>query len=113
MALNKLSKGKRLLIKYLLAEDEEEEQVLFEMYGRKRAATHIMFDLRKEEGIFNKLIVNHLREDPKKFLDFFRLSSDQFNFLLALIKEDLYNKQSTNLKMYPITPEEKLSITLR
>ena len=112
MSLNKLSKGKRLLIKYFLAEDKEEEQVLFEMYGIKLAATHIMFDLRKEEGIFNKLIVNHLREDPKKFLDFFRLSSDQFNFLIELIKEDLY-KQSTNLKMYPITPEEKLCITLR
>ena len=51
------------------------------MYGRKRAKTHVMFELRSEEGMYKKLIVNHLREDPKKFAEFFRLSLEQFDFL--------------------------------
>ena len=85
MALSKLSKKRRLLIKYLLAEEIEDEELIFEMYGRKRAKTHVMFVLRSEEGMYKKLIVNHLREDPKKFAEFFLLSLEQFDFLVELI----------------------------
>ena len=112
MALRKLSKNRRLLIKYLLAEEIEDEELIFEMYGRKRAKTHVMFELRSEEGMYSKLIVNHLREDPKKFAEFFRLSWEQFDFLVELIKDDL-SKKSWGVNLYPITPEEKLAITLR
>ena len=111
MALNKLSKKRRLFIKYLLAEEIEDEELIFEMYGRKRAKTHVMFELRSEEGMYKKLIVNHLREDPKKFAEFFR-SLEQFDFLVELIKDDL-SKKSYNRNLYPVTPEEKIAITLR
>ena len=60
MALSKLSKKRRLLIKYLLAEEIEDEELIFEKYGRKRAKTHVMFELRSEEGMYKKLIVNPL-----------------------------------------------------
>ena len=112
MALSKLSTGKRISLKLLLAEEIEEEQLVMDMYGKKRAQTHYIFNLRSEEGMYNQLIVQHLREDPKKFSEFFRLSSDQFDFLVELVKDDL-SKQSTNFRLYPITPEEKIAVTLR
>lgn len=112
MALSKLSRGKRISLKLLLAEEIEEEQLVMDMYGKKRAQTHYIFNLRSEEGMYNKLIVQHLREDPKKFSEFFRLFSDQFDFLVELVKDDL-SKQSTNFRLYPITPEEKIAVTLR
>ena len=73
---------------------------------------HVMFELRNEEGMYKKLIVNHLREDLKKFAEFFRLSLEQFDFLVELIKDDM-SKKSWGVKLYPITPKEKLAITLR
>ena len=112
MAWSKLSRGKRIALKFLLAEDIDEEQLVMDMYGKKRAQTHDIFHLRSEVGIFNKLIVQHLRDDPKKFAEFFRLSSDQFDFLVELVEDDL-TKQSTNFRLYPITPEEKIAVTLR
>ena len=45
MALN-ISKKKRrcILIKYLLAEETEGEDLIFEMYGRKKAKTRALAD---------------------------------------------------------------------
>ena len=71
-----------------------------------------MFRMRNEEGFYNKLIAQHLLQDPTKFAEFFRISPNQFDFLVQLIKEDL-SKQSTNVHLYPIKAEEKLAITLR
>ena len=62
------------------------------MYGRKRAKTHVMFELRSQEGMHKKLIVNHLCEDPKKFVEFFRLSLEQLDFLVELINDDMSKK---------------------
>ena len=42
MALSKLSRGKRIALKFLLAE-EIEEQLVMDMYGKKRAQTHDIF----------------------------------------------------------------------
>ena len=70
MALSKLSRKRRWLIKYLLAEEIEDEEVILQMYGGKRAKIHLMFELRNEEGIFQKLITNHLREHHNKFAEF-------------------------------------------
>ncbi|MPC56309.1 hypothetical protein E2C01_050262 [Portunus trituberculatus] len=67
----------------------EDEELIFKMYGGKRTKIHLMFELRNEEGMFQKLITNHLREDHNKFAEFFRLSTEQFNFLVELIKDDL------------------------
>ena len=54
MALSKLSRKRRWLIKYLLAEEIEDEEVILQMYGGKRAKIHLMFELRNEEGIFQR-----------------------------------------------------------
>ena len=63
MALSKLSRKRRWLIKYLLAEEIEDEELILQMYGRKRAKMHLMFELRNEEGVFQTLITNHLHKD--------------------------------------------------
>ena len=112
MALSKLSRKRRWLIKYLLAEEIEDEEVILQMYGGKRAKIHLMFELRNKEGIFQRLITNHLREDHNMFAEFFRLSVEQFDFLVELIKDDL-SRKSYNRNLYPVTPEEKIAITLR
>lgn len=43
---------------------------------------------------------------------FFRLNFDQFTFILSLIKEDIELPPSNRVKR-PITPDEKLAVTLR
>ena len=71
MALSKLSTGRKLIIKYLLAEKLEDEYALFESLGKQRAKIHDMFKIGCEEGLFNKLIIGHLREDKNKFQSFY------------------------------------------
>ncbi|MPD00494.1 hypothetical protein E2C01_095969 [Portunus trituberculatus] len=44
--------------------------------------------------MYKKLIVNHLREVPKKFAEFFRLSLEQFDFLVELIKDDIFRRET-------------------
>lgn len=56
MALSKLSRNKRWLIKYLLAEEMEDEEGIYQMYGGKRAKKHLVFELRNEEVSFRQLI---------------------------------------------------------
>lgn len=107
-----LNKRKRVLLKCLLIEEMEDDEILWQMYGTKRAKIHRMFQLRNEEGLYRTLIITHLREDNKKFFEFFRLSVEQFDFVLELIRDDIY-KESNNRNLYPVTPEEKLAITLR
>ena len=66
MAFSKLSRGKRISLKLLLAEEIEEEQLVMDMYGKKRAQTHYIFNLRSEEGMYNQLIVQHLCENQNE-----------------------------------------------
>lgn len=61
----------------------EDEKVIFHMYRGKRAKKHLMFELRYEVGLFQKLITNRLRADHK-FAKIFRLSVEQFDFLVEL-----------------------------
>ena len=65
MALSKWSTGRKLGIKYPLAEELEDEETLLEIVRKPRAKIHDMFKLRCEEGLFNKLIIGHIREEKK------------------------------------------------
>ncbi|KAJ8929221.1 hypothetical protein NQ314_018100 [Rhamnusium bicolor] len=56
----------------LLEKEEDEEHLLKKRLLQKRCETHVMFQTRTEEGYFNLLINAHLKEDEKKFRDFFR-----------------------------------------
>lgn len=108
------SKKKKMLIKLLLLEEINEEETIFEhaikIYNTKK--THNLFLTRKIEGFYSILIEKHLFKDEQKFREFFRLSYDQFNYVLNIIEDDIKTNPSNRVRQ-PITPAEKLSITLR
>lgn len=90
-------------------EEEEEEELLLLLL---RSSSHDIFSSREEEGFQNMLIRRHLLQDENKFRSFFRINISQFNYILALIENDLI-KQSCGRVRHPISPEEKLGLTLR
>ncbi|KAK9718342.1 hypothetical protein QE152_g23254 [Popillia japonica] len=103
---------KRKLFALLFLEEEEDEEIINYLKKRKRSAPHEIFVTRPSEGYFSLLIKEHLKGDEKKFREFFRLNKDQFYFVLNIVENDL-KRVSTNAVKYPITPEEKLALTLR
>ncbi|XP_050295129.1 uncharacterized protein LOC126735220 [Anthonomus grandis grandis] len=62
-------------------------------------------------GLHEKLL-NELRmEGPQQLKNFLRMSAKDFDFLLGLVKEKIY-KKDTKMRQ-AIRPEERLSLTLR
>lgn len=97
----------------LLEEEEEEDNMLESLIiKKKRKSTKPMFLVREQEGFYEKLIKGHLMKDEKLFREFFRLNLKQFNFVLSLVKYDI-SSDPYNRVQQPITPEEKLALTLR
>lgn len=107
-----LSKKKKVLLHLLLEEVDEEEMIIKHILCNKTKKVHEMFRARKMEGFFNILIEKHLYQDDRKFREFFRLSWDQFNYVLNLIEDDI-KINPCNRVGEPITAAEKLAITLR
>ena len=100
------------IILELLREEEEDDQLLLNTKNKKRKSISNLFSTRKSEGFFEKLIKGHLTTDNIKFREFFRLNRRQFDFVLSLIKNQI-QKTPTMRWHEPITPEEKLAVTLR
>lgn len=71
---------------------------------------HELNSARKREGDFH-ILLPHLEKDPKKFFNYFRMSSNSFYELLAAI-QPFITKQNTNMRMC-VSPKEKLAVTLR
>ncbi|KAL4090053.1 hypothetical protein QTP88_024958 [Uroleucon formosanum] len=101
---------KKVLINMLLAKIEEEEMLIDQFHQKK--CTIGMFKERKEKGFFSVLIKKHLFRDVKKFREFFRLSLEQFNYVLNLIEDDIKLNQCNRVKE-PISAAEKLGVILR
>lgn len=93
-----------------MEEDEEERQLLDQR--KKHRQIHDMFRNRVQEGAFNILVRRHLIDNDTKFKEYFRLSPHLFNHVLNFVKKDLTLK-TCNRHGNPISPEEKLCITLR
>lgn len=102
---------RKCILKWLIVEEMEDDGII-ETLIKPRQVIHPVFSYRTVEGYFKNLIMNHLRKDENKFLEFFRLSMAQFDFLLSLIAEDM-KKVSYNRNLYPVSSEEKLALTLR
>ncbi|CAI6371130.1 unnamed protein product [Macrosiphum euphorbiae] len=100
---------KKILINLLLEEIEEEEIIIEEVMTK---SVNDLYLTRKKEGFFSVLIEKHLFRDEKKFREFFRLSWEQFNFVLNLIEDDLKLNPYNRVKE-PISPAEKFAVTLR
>jgi len=98
---------KKILINLLIEEIEEEEIIIEEVMTK---SVNDLYLTRKKEGLV--LIEKHLFRDEKKFREFFRLSWEQFNFVLNLIEDDLKLNPYNRVKE-PISPAEKFAVTLR
>lgn len=101
-----------LLALYLLNEEEDDAIVRISISNVQRRPQHIMFRQRNTEGTYKNLICKYLVDDEEKFQQFFRLTKEQFHFVLSAIKPDI-EKAPTNIIQRPITAEEKLGVTLR
>lgn len=76
-------------------EEMEDDEILFRTYKIKTSKIYHKFELVNDDGLCRKLTTNHQREDNKRFPEFFRLSLEQFDFVLGLIKDNTY-KESYN-----------------
>lgn len=77
---------------------------------RKKKWVHEINLERRQYGEYHTLMPQ-LRQDEKRFYIYFRMTSETFDELLDLIKDDI-KKQDTNYRE-SISPEERLSIALR
>ncbi|CAI6372753.1 unnamed protein product [Macrosiphum euphorbiae] len=108
-----VSRRKKQLLALLCLQEIDEEQALIHHHlSKKSKQTHTIFQARESEGFFSILIEKHLWEDQTKFREFFRLSWDQFNYVLNLIEDDITSNPTNKIKK-PISPAEKLAVTLR
>lgn len=100
------------LITMELREEEEEEKFIINTLLKKRRSENELFKTRESEGCFKLLISNHLDDNELKFKEYFRLTKNQFIFILDLIKEDVAVLPSFRVK-HPISEAEKLAICIR
>lgn len=105
---------KRKMCILLLLEEEAEEEycALHLLKYRKRRKVDEMFLKRRQEGAFKLLIEPRLSDNDNKFREYFRVNKELFATVLSYIECDIarnpYNRQH-----FPISPKEKLCITLR
>lgn len=101
-----------MICEILRQEAAFEDELLLRMIPKPRNAPNSIIATRETEGFFKKLIEGHLFNNEVKFREFFRVNREQFNFILSLVKDDL-TKEPTMRVPVPISPDEKLAITLR
>ncbi|KAG8221862.1 hypothetical protein J437_LFUL003238, partial [Ladona fulva] len=98
------------VVLYNYLEDEEEDETL--LATMMRNSSNEIYRRRNSQGTFKILIQGHLFDDEEKFRQYFRVSRGLFSRILSAIKEDII-KDPCNRVIKPITPTEKLCVTLR
>ncbi|KAG8275262.1 hypothetical protein J6590_090045 [Homalodisca vitripennis] len=96
---------------YILLQEEEEEEILLVKF-KKNENPHPLYLSRCQEGFQKNLIQRHLLQDDSMFRKFFRLNRVQFDYILSCIESGLIRKSCNKVKQ-PISPAEKLGLTLR
>lgn len=106
--------AENFLMAILLIEEEEEEDLVLDLLlsERQNKRENRMFSKRRLEGAYQLTIEKRLFGDEQKFREYFRLSRELFYVVLQHIREDI-TKNPYNRQRNPISPEEKLSLTLR
>ena len=93
--------------------DDSDDEVLL-LYAvvnkRERKWVHKVNMKRREFGEFHHLM-KQLRQDEVKFKEYFQMSSNQFEQLLSLIKDDIEKKEVNHRES--ISAEERLALCLR
>lgn len=98
-----------LVQKYLLLENSRLPRLILKK-NKRRKAVHEVNKNRLVYGEFYHLYPE-LRQDSARFFEFLRMSINTFDYILMKVKDRL-QKKTTNFKA-PISPEEKLYVTLR
>lgn len=96
----------KVLVKLLEEEEDDDLLLCYMLQKKQRRSTSSIFKTRREEEFFCLLIKNHLSLEEDKFRSYFRSNKKQFDYVLSLIDKDVQTKGD-------ITPQEKLSLTLR
>ncbi|KAL4091307.1 hypothetical protein QTP88_026010 [Uroleucon formosanum] len=100
------------IVSALRQEAAFEDELRLRMIPKPRNAPNSIIAMKETEGFFKKLIEGHLFNNEVKFREFFRVNREQFNLIFSLVKDDL-TKELTMRVAVPISPDEKLAITLR
>jgi hypothetical protein len=99
-----------------MAQDSDTDEILaLYLYARqrrryRRVSVHEILQRRSVYGEYHHL-VQELHFHPDKYVEYFRMTEDKFDYVLGLIEDDI-SKENTNWKK-AITPRERLSICLR
>lgn len=100
------------LVALLILEEEQEEELVMATLKVSNKPVDKLFLCRDTEGAFNITVQRRLFGNETKFREYFRLSTELFEFVLSFVKNDI-SKKPTNRVKCPISAEEKLCITLR
>lgn len=100
-----------VLTLYNILEDEVDEELLL-LANYFRDEKDEMFTEWSREGCYNILVERRLIDNEYRFRAYFRVSFELFNYILDYIKDDIRRDPSNRVKR-PISPEEKLALTLR
>lgn len=95
--------------------DDDEDLVMLQLLSQlafKRKSAHEMILSREKEGAFNLLIKKYLMTNDDKFVEYFRVSLPMFHTILEHISNDI-TSTPCNRHPNPISPEQKLCVTLR
>lgn len=82
----------------------------------KKSPTRQWIQRREERGVYHQLVQELALEDPMAYRDFFRMTREQFNFLVEILRPSLEKKQQPfpiNLVRNNISAGERLAVTLR
>lgn len=112
LILSSIINNNNIICELLLRDEEMENELLMNIIPKKRKPFNSLFSTRNSEGFFKNLIGEHLINDDEKFREFLRLNRKQFNFILSLVQEEITKKPTLRVPE-PISPEEKLALTLR
>lgn len=96
----------------LLIEDMSTAAEFQWLRSTRRAQIEEIYRSQRTEGCFKILIERHLIDNDTRFQAYFRLTPYLFDRVLSIVKVDL-EKKSTNANPLPLTPEQKLCLTLR
>ncbi|CAI6350554.1 unnamed protein product [Macrosiphum euphorbiae] len=104
MTSDEFSTAELVAIALALEEDEKKKTT------KRKYAVHPLNGERRRKGQFQQ-IYGDLRQYPEKFFSFYRMSTQTFDEMLSIVKPNL--SKLDNIKNDTITPEERLTITLK
>lgn len=88
--------------------------VYFDIILRRRErrwGVHPLNRSREKKGEY-VLLARELEKFPERYQQYFRMSQDRFNFILGRIKASI-TSEPTKFQKKPVTPKEKLVVTLK